>query len=329
MVAKRRPQQEAPFAMSGISGSSQTSSSLGGTPNIARMTLVYTSTKAITAAAGAVQDQVYTGNGCFDPDITGAGSQPANYDDWSTLYGRYRVRGSRLTYGVVSNGATTGTGVFYTALCARHVTTAITTPSGFDSAVSMPFSQWHPVGTSVGPIPMYTAAYSTAQVLGYKDSAIEDDDTLQALTSANPNHQWYWHILIRVSDDSSTGSGTFLVRIEYDVEFFDRLDTLLDLEHKLARDIDRLYLKRLRDEKSGDKTGIPSSVFAELKHEYEESVINPLDQKSDSPSRDIVLGSVLPRPILARSDTSVLVGGARKNATVQPRGKVVTQTELF
>jgi hypothetical protein len=44
-----------------------------------------------TTASGTEVNHVFIANSCFDPDSTGVGSQPAYYDQWMALYGRYRV----------------------------------------------------------------------------------------------------------------------------------------------------------------------------------------------------------------------------------------------
>jgi hypothetical protein len=280
------------------------------------MRLVYAVSKTITAAAGAVQDQVFSGNGCFDPDITAGGQQPTNYDDWSALYGRYRVYGSRITIHPLSSGSvTSGTGVFRFCVAARHTTTAVTTPSGFDSAVTQPFADLFSVGAASGggtfaPLAPYTAYYSTPQVLGYEESAVKDDDTLQALTSANPNHQWYWHILVRCADDSSTGVGTFYCTVEYDIEFFDRLDTLLDLPARIYRDLVRLSSRFKREEKSGESRERRSKckLLDELLFEYKDQILSPAAEEVSSPQH-------IAAPLLERT-------------TVIPRSEVVSNERL-
>jgi len=300
------------FANNGTIGQSRTTYSFGGTPNVARMRLVYAVSKAISTTAGAVQDQVFSGNGCFDPDITAAGAQPTNYDDWSALYGRYRVYGSRCTVWPLSTGSVTaGTGTFRFCVAARHTTTAVTTTGGFDSAVTQPFADLFSVGAASGggtvaPLAPYTASYSTSQVLGYEQSAVKDDDTLQALTSANPNHQWYWHIMVRSSDDSSTGVGTFYCRLEYDIEFFDRLDTQIDLSERVYRDLIRLASRFKREEKSGESTREKRSKFKimnELLFEYKDQILSP-QAVEEEPPRHIAVPA-LERTILVQRPESV------------------------
>jgi hypothetical protein len=205
-------------------------SQLGGTPDRQRVVLRYTTiiTRAPNGVAAA--DYVFSGNGIFDPDITSTGGQPANYDDYSALYGRYRVYGSKISAHATADGSvTTGTGLYTTLLAARHTTTALSTASALLDGASQPHSM---VKTWISTFPYFKnelkMSATTAQILGYKTQAIDDDDTLQALTSANPNHQFYWHISTYINSGSGTSNVYFYVCIDYDVEFFDRLDTLID-----------------------------------------------------------------------------------------------------
>jgi hypothetical protein len=136
------------------------------------------------------------------------------------------------------------------------------------------------------PVGRYCASYSTAQVLGYDESAIKDDDTLQARTSANPNHQWYWHVVIRAVDDSSTIAGMFYCKVEYDIEFFDRLDTLLDLNSKIFMDLKRLESRAKRDNDVSKTKESKTKVIAvsELLNEFKDQFLLP--GTSTSCSRD-------------------------------------------
>lgn len=46
-------------------------------------------------AAGLGADQVYRANSLFDPDFTGVGDQPIGFDQWSALFGVFRVTNCR------------------------------------------------------------------------------------------------------------------------------------------------------------------------------------------------------------------------------------------
>lgn len=40
---------------------------------------------------------VFSANGCFDPDVTGVGHQPLGFDQWMAVYDHYQVIGSKIT----------------------------------------------------------------------------------------------------------------------------------------------------------------------------------------------------------------------------------------
>jgi len=206
----------------------------GGFPDRERVKLVYSADISRSPATTVHTDYVFSGNGLFDCDITGTGGQPANYDDFSAIYARYRVYGSKIVVRMWSPGSLTGAGVFRICLAPRHLTTAVTDIAGFHDAQSQPFAQaaifYGGNATSRGTTMEMRKSMTTKVIMGYKQSAVDDDDTLAALTSANPNHQWYWHLIAGMMDGSSSGTVYYNLEIEYDVEFYDRVDTGLDFK---------------------------------------------------------------------------------------------------
>lgn len=207
-------------------------SQLGGYPDKMRIRLCYTTFHSKSNVSVTGTDQVFSANGCFDPDITGAGSQPANFDDWSAVYLRYRVYGSSIDVIFQTPGSATGTGMMLVSLAARHTSTARVTITDQLDATAQPFSKDMVINggtasTSTASLRLSMSS-TTSAFLGYKTVAIDTDDTLQAQTSANPSHQWYWHIMCSMCDQASTGTLWYRTRIVYDVEFFDRIDTTID-----------------------------------------------------------------------------------------------------
>ena len=61
--------------------------------------LKYATSYRITAAQF---HKVFSGNGLYDPDVSGVGHQPLGFDQWMTLYNRYRVYASRIVVNVVN-----------------------------------------------------------------------------------------------------------------------------------------------------------------------------------------------------------------------------------
>ncbi len=152
--------------------------------------------------------------------------------------------------------------------------------------------------------------------MGYNEVAIRTDDTLQALTSANPVHQWYWHVIVRVADDTSTGDGRFYCKIEYDVEFFDRTDTLLDLNTNIYSNLVRLLNRYTREEKKSNdqRLRLKSESLRSLLLEYKDQIMDPNVLEESGPEG---------RPSVGRSvvvDNSTSTSGLEKPVLRRLRG---------
>ncbi len=77
-----------------------------GLPAQRRVSMRYTELVRITSTAGAVGKYLFSANGLYDPNITGAGHQPYGFDQWFTLYKTATVMKSRIDIEVGSVSAT-------------------------------------------------------------------------------------------------------------------------------------------------------------------------------------------------------------------------------
>ncbi len=72
-------------------------------PKMVHVTFTFVWKGTITeAAAGVGAYQVFRSNSLYDPDYTGVGAQPLGFDQWSTLFGVYRVYAMRYEVTFVS-----------------------------------------------------------------------------------------------------------------------------------------------------------------------------------------------------------------------------------
>jgi hypothetical protein len=251
------------------------SSFRGGFPDRARVRLVYPDNLRLTSTTTPAT-QVYRGNGPFDPDFTGTGSQPNNYDAWTLSYNQYRVWGATATITLSSPSATTF-GRF--VLAAKRVTTAPATSAALLGVASLQYTlsglvgpngiagvDFNPargLGTSVR-LPI-----STVQFKGQTQQGFMGDENLASVFNTVPADQWFFVISVINLDGSSSTvySGTAL--IEYDVEFFDRVEDGLDLQSRLERAIrihdDSKRRSELRDENFVPVSPLPTLPAAEKK----------------------------------------------------------------
>jgi len=249
-------------------GSSVTSTSLiGGVSDRQRVKLRYVMVSAFTSltTTGAFS-YAFSGNGLFDPDVTGTGGQPANFDDWSALYSRYRVWGSRLKVNIVPNVNATDPTIW--VIGPAHVSTAISLATQPDFQ-AQPYTQARVLTlyTTGEPRCTFTQNMTTSKYLGLSQTEFEGRDDLAALTSANPAKQWYWKITATNVDTTGTTDLCINVEIDYDVEFWDRVDTTLDavsaMERRVRQNLSFLQQQRLKpdlESKSGKISRVSSRV---------------------------------------------------------------------
>jgi len=226
-VNKKKAIQNKPFSLS------------GGFPDRARLRLNYFEGVVTNTAIGVTQ--VWAGNGCFDPNITGTGSQPYNFDDWSLQYNRYRVVGSTIWANFITNATTYAATQCLLLVAPRHTTTTVI--GSFESAISAPYAKFKILNQlNSGYTPksdVISHSMSTQKILGLTNAELMSDQ-YQALFTANPSHLWYWHTSIQANDGTSTITGRLYVKIVYDIEFFDRIELTLDEMVKRRENVKKL-----------------------------------------------------------------------------------------
>lgn len=172
--------------------------------------------------SGAISgDQVYNLNGCFDPDQSGTGHQPGGYDQWAALYSRYLVHRVRyhVVFAQISTASCTVVGCAQTngnnsALTATQQATAIETVP----------CQWTTISLSpAAPKAVFRGVINIASLAGATPERYKADDRYQALTSANPSEVIGFHTFAHDFTGSTNVSMSAGVRLEYEVEFFDRI----------------------------------------------------------------------------------------------------------
>jgi hypothetical protein len=177
-----------------------------------RCTIIYREAIPYTSV-GYTQSYAFRGNGPFDPNATGTGSQPVGYDELSTFYNKYFVIGARIIITFINNSVVP----IQMALVAVNSTSTITS---YDDAMLYPgrktkmFDGYTRGGNSYGTL---TATQRSLSVLGRSY-----DDQFSADVTANPSSQWYFMILFQTADQATSLSGELQVQIYYDAMFFSR-----------------------------------------------------------------------------------------------------------
>jgi len=161
----------------------------------------------------------YGGNDIYDPDATGVGHQPTNYDTLKLIYAAWNVRSCRLKIRLTSNGTTFGSTNARVIVLPQDTSSALTT-----------------VGTLLQENPGVKIFYVNSQTAKgtvernfYAPSSLiirewsPKEPTCYGYNATSPPNGWWWGIYLEAIDDSSTLSMAMEVFLEYDVEWFQRI----------------------------------------------------------------------------------------------------------
>jgi hypothetical protein len=241
---------------------------IGGFPDTMRVRLRYDEILQLTSTSGVPATYVYRGNSVFDPNETGGGAQPANFDDFAVRYAYYRVLGSRCTV-IFNNGSNTN--VPFAATLHPWVGTAAS--ATITDTAAQPYSQAGTVANTSAPLTL-SSEITTSKLLGLPLSAIRGSDRLSALVNANPAEPWEWTLCIQAMDQSSTMISQCYVCLEYDVEFFSRVAGNLDLHFERLKQLIRSRDERLKSKQNQlSKDSLREQKASSLVVEEEDSVI--------------------------------------------------------
>lgn len=172
-------------------------------------TLTYVSVINKSVVSGALSSaSVYRWTSVFDPDQTATGLQPYNFDQLSAIYAKYVVLGAKAFVEISVDGGNNSAhpvGIFSsensTAASSNHEVLAET-----PGAASCLISREKPA--------LLELNYSPKRDMGLSTS----DDTLQAVTTANPSQNFYLHTFAQ-NQSASTTTFYFRVTIQYRVKF--------------------------------------------------------------------------------------------------------------
>lgn len=189
-------------------------------------TMVYASVYSAATGAGTSLNRFFSGNGLYDPDITGTGHQPYGFDQFCTapggsgLYSRYTVMASTFESDniVITSGSGNPCGTF----ALRPEGDAGGTTDTIDTLLERSRVKWGVHSNPGAPHPRFIDEASTSEIIGVPASAYSVDDTLQGSYSANPPRQWYWHWCASPSDFAANVSVVHTFRITYTVRFLSR-----------------------------------------------------------------------------------------------------------
>jgi len=182
-----------------------------------RTTLTYVDYKPWTIASNSYFTNKYACNSLYDPDITGTGNQPHDFDQYAALYGRYEVMSASIQvefsqgkdYANVTDKVypITGGVTMHNALG--------TLPTNIYEVASM-FNTKTALVPASGDVVKLNQRFTPGPVLGF----FSKDDVLTAGVTANPSQQAEWVVYAGNSANPGTCLLGVRVTIKYNVRFF-------------------------------------------------------------------------------------------------------------
>jgi len=189
-------------------------------PERIKARLGYVTSGTLVAAVSA--SQVWNANGMFDPDQTSAGHQPLGYDQWTAMFNRYIVKKCHVTARVVTTASTVANMVVG-LVCLNGVNSALSATQMTECVEGMR-CRWHllPQGPSATER-VIKATFDLSKLTGASPVQYKSDDRYQALVSANPSEIVGLHLFAYDVTVSTNVDVAYVMRIEYECEFFDRV----------------------------------------------------------------------------------------------------------
>lgn len=189
-------------------------------PSRTRVSLRFAVNFAVAASTSSAT-AFLSGNDMKAPGLSLSSAKAVGFTYWASLYGRYRVYGSKLSIRtVMSSSLTAGTAKTASGAVVIYPTNTGATTTLFADAMSQPFAKWADITTSTPK--SLTCVAQTSKLSGQKD--FSGSDRMQALVTADPADQWYW-AMVYVADAAYTDMNIVVdAQVTYDCEFFDRLE---------------------------------------------------------------------------------------------------------
>lgn len=178
---------------------------LGGFPNSLMVRLKYVQTFSLNPAAGAIAVQNFRANSLYDPDSTGVGHQPSNYDRLTAIYDRYTVVGAKIkVYPVFLTTGSINCGTLVVH-CSENGTdlTVAHAAGGIANCLEQPKiarSAKHIGVINSGMPHVWTKTFSAKKFFGVKNFI--GKEPYSADNAANPVEQAFFEVAIMSQDDS-------------------------------------------------------------------------------------------------------------------------------
>lgn len=177
-----------------------------------RVHLQYSQTITFTAAAGTFVLQQFRSNSVFDPDLTGAGTQPLEHDQLAALFNRYRV--NKFSWYVECPSTTLNYKVVNALVNGNEA------PASVDELNEYPSARYRTISFNGAPSAILTGKKLLAPYNGMAERTYHTDDRTGAVVTTNPIEVINYNFGLQ----NDNGSGITVIvtfKFRFDVIYYD------------------------------------------------------------------------------------------------------------
>lgn len=148
-------------------------------------------------AAGNLGYIQIAGNDLYDPLAASGTAQPYFFDQWTAMYGFFRVLGSKINVVSQLNDPTTGPASTIVGIVANGVATAPTWQTTDHSLIeTQPYAKRSCIRAGARGVGynIMSSYKSTAKIRGVKKSVVQNEDNYRGTSAASPTNLWWWTV---------------------------------------------------------------------------------------------------------------------------------------
>jgi len=204
------------------------------------LTFRYVQLFTFTNLTTVAQNQVMRLNSVFDPDVSGAGTQPYLFDQMVDKYNRYRVLST--TWKVTFSSPSLSTHVLVVPTNADMTTAVVDAPT-YTGATMLPYAHSTIVSGSGGISYSIDAAMSLHTLNGVSMAEYKSDDRFASTVSTSPIELMRLNVC---TYNSNTATSTIFceVQMEFRTLLFDPIVVAASLSHNKVKMLSRIKVMK-------------------------------------------------------------------------------------
>lgn len=187
-------------------------------PGKMTVNLQYFDDVSVNPGVGTPASYVLSANGCFDPNVSGAGHQPRGFDQYMGIYERYTVNYCTIRVIGAANDITAQNSIGFLAVLPLNSTPlSLSQLNDIFEQVDCKYAVFG-TNSAIGNLPEVTNYVNIKQFLGKKD--LIDDDACSGDATGNPDDQVYFHIFYGTTSTAADLSNcNMMISMTYNVTF--------------------------------------------------------------------------------------------------------------